>query len=240
MTDKKVVAIITARGGSKGLPRKNILNINGIPMIAYTIMAAKESGVFDSVVVTTDDSEIKQVSINYGAEVIDRPTELATDNSSSLDAILHALEVLELSGKCFDYFFLLQPTSVLRSAQHIRNSWLRFEEHGFSGSMVSVVEAEHLPQKMLVDVNGVIQPLLDWKYLTMPRQNFPTAYRINGAIYCTSVNVFKQNRNLFEQPIFIYPMDRQSSIDIDSADDVNEVLRILSYEENHGFDKSQC
>ena len=237
MTDKKVVAIITARGGSKGLPRKNILNINGIPMIAYTIMAAKESGVFDSVVVTTDDSEIKQVSINYGVEVIDRPTELATDNSSSLDAISHALEVLELSGRYFDYFFLLQPTSVLRTAQHIRDSWLGFEERGFSGSMVSVVEAEHLPQKMLVESNGSIQPLFDWKYLTMPRQIFPTVYRLNGAIYCTNTTVFQRNQNLFEQPIFIYPMDRQSSIDIDNADDVNEVLRVLAREENHGLDK---
>ncbi len=223
-----LVAIITARGGSKGLPRKNVLDLNGKPLIAYTINAAKESGIFSKIVVTTDDEEIKNVSIRYGAEVIDRPDHLATDTASSLDVIKHALEELEKEKHKFTHFILLQPTSPLRNAKHIVESWQKFKLRD-ANSLVSVSEVEHSPYKMLIETtNGKVEPLTKWGHLTMPRQKLPKAYSPNGAIYINKVNNFLKNKNIFDKPLIMYNMDLDSSLDIDSEYDFIQVENILN------------
>lgn len=220
MNTKKIVAIITARGGSKGLPRKNVLDLNGKPLIAHTIDAAKESQVFDKIVVTTDDKEIKEISLKFGAEVIDRPAELATDMASSIDVLVHALR--ELSVEEFTHFVLLQPTSPLRNREHIREA-MDIYNRSNGKSLVSVTEVEHTPYKLLVENEGEITPLFSEKHLTMPRQKLPTTYRINGAIYISEVSAFLKEKNLFEKPLKIYAMDEMSSVDIDNIDDFNKV-----------------
>lgn len=226
MTDSnmKIVAIITARGGSKGLPRKNLLDLNGKPLIAHTIDAALKSTIFSKIVVTTDDDEIKKVSLNYDAQVIDRPKELATDTASSLDVIQHALTVLQEDN--FSNFMLLQPTSPLRNATHIQEAVAKYTGEN-AKSLVSVTETEHTPYKLLVESDNGIIPLFSNEYLTMPRQKLPTTYRINGAIYISNVSSFLKTKDLFQEPLTIYQMNQQESIDIDTKVDLDNCENII-------------
>jgi CMP-N-acetylneuraminic acid synthetase len=221
MDSKKIVAIITARGGSKGLPRKNILDLNGKPLIAHTVDAAINSKVFEKVIVTTDDKEIKNVSLQYGVEVIDRPKELATDTASSLDVIEHALLDLQANGENYSHFILLQPTSPLRNAIHIQEAWKKYSEEEAS-SLISVVEVEHTPFKMLIEKDGKIEPLTQWEDLTKPRQKLPKAFLPNGAIYISEVKMFLNKKNLFKNPLSVYIMNQNDSIDIDTKEDLEK------------------
>lgn len=223
---KKLVAIITARGGSKGLPRKNVLDLAGKPLIAHTIDAAKDSKIFDKIIVTTDDQEIKDVSLRYGAEVIDRPCELATDTASSLDVIEHTLLELQKKDERFSHFVLLQPTSPLRNSIHIKEAWDKHMVEN-ANSLVSVVEVDHPPQKMLIEENGEIKPLTKWEDLTKPRQQLPKAYQPNGAIYIGDIEKFLSSKNIFEKPLSIFEMDRKSSVDIDSEEDLRKVNNVI-------------
>jgi len=157
----KVMGLITARGGSKGIPNKNITLLNGIPLISYTIEAALQSNVLDKIYVSTNDKKIASVAMEYGAEIINRPDELATDQSNSLDAIRHALH--QTRDQSFTHFILLQPTSPLRNHNHI-SSALELFCIKKSKSLVSVIETEHSPFKTLVAKENNIQPLLDWHY----------------------------------------------------------------------------
>jgi len=225
----QIVAIITARGGSKGLPRKNVLDLVGKPLIAHTIDAAKKSNIFSKIVVTTDDKEIKEVSLRFGAEVIDRPENLATDNASSLDAIEHTLQELKQRKEIFTHFILLQPTSPLRTEIHIQEAWNKYVDEK-AASLVSVCEVEHSPFKMLVeDDNGNIEPLTKWEHLTMPRQKLPKAYLPNGAIYINEINIFLENKNIFKKPLSFFLMGKNSSIDVDSKDDLITVKQKIRH-----------
>lgn len=215
---KKIVAIITARGGSKGLPRKNVLDLNGKPLIAWTIESALASTIFSKVIVSTDDTEIKEISLEFGTEVIDRPSELATSEASSIDVVLHSLKLL--AEEKFTHFMLLQPTSPLRNEQHIKESWNKYIKDS-ANSLVSVSEVSHPPQKMLiVSENGDIKPFTKWEDLTKPRQSLEKAYMPNGAIYINNIENFMENKNLFNLPLSLFSMNSEYSIDIDSKEDL--------------------
>jgi CMP-N-acetylneuraminic acid synthetase len=220
----RLIAIITARGGSKGLHRKNVLDLGGKPLIAWTIEAALKSKIFDKVVVTTDDKEIKEVSLKFGAEIVNRPSELATDTASSLDVIEHTLSIYKKES--FTHFVLLQPTSPLRNFEHIQDAWRVYIEKN-ANSLVSVVEVEHSPFKMLIEKEGEIKPLTKWGDLTKPRQQLPVAYMPNGAIYISKIENFLKTKNLFCSPLDIFKMDKTSSIDIDNRDDFDRIERII-------------
>ena len=143
---KTVLAVIPARGGSKRLPRKNCLLLQGKPLIVYSIEAAKESVYIDEVVVSTDDEEIASLARQAGASVpFLRPAELSTDEASSVDVVAHALNYYQVNEKkLFDYVVLLQPTSPLRTAAHI-NQALELLKEKKADAIVSVCEAEHSP-----------------------------------------------------------------------------------------------
>jgi len=211
-----VLAVITARGGSKGLPRKNVLPLAGEPLIVHTIRAARESGCFRELLVSTDDAEIAAVSSTAGARVVDRPAELATDLASSLDVLVHALGQAEQGARVV----LLQPTSPLRTARHVREAVALWDSEGAS-SCVSVTLAEHPPQKQLVrDRHGALRPLFDKPSLTTPRQALAPTYRVNGAFYGVECERFMRTRDLFAEPVAYYEMEREASIDIDDALDL--------------------
>ncbi|RUR59213.1 acylneuraminate cytidylyltransferase family protein [Aeromonas veronii] len=219
-------AIITARGGSKGLPRKNVLDLAGKPMIAHTITAAQDSGCFEDVVVTTDCPEIKAVSQNWNAVVINRPPELATDNASSVDVLHHAISVLKNKGKITSHVVLLQPTSPLRNLNHIKEAIAKFESSD-AESLVSVTEVNHPIQKFFFDNDGVLAPVFSWDVLTMPRQSLKPALWVNGAIYIVSCEKFIKSKNLFALPVASYLMIPTFSLDIDSAEDFEHAKNIL-------------
>lgn len=222
-----MIAIITARGGSKGLPGKNIKHLCGKPLIAYTIEAALSAKIFDQVIVTTDCDQIAYESMKFGAEVVKRPKELAQDHSSSYDAVAHVLNMLKNEGKCCDNFMLLQPTSPLRTSLHIKEAYQLFLEKKYF-SLASIVETEITPFKCLVEEVGIIQPLFSWAHLTIPRQSLPKTFLINGAIYICNTKEFFQNKIFFSEPFGVYEMDKISSIDIDNINDFEKASNLLN------------
>jgi CMP-N-acetylneuraminic acid synthetase len=223
---KKVTAIITARGGSKGIPRKNVREVCGKPLIAYSIEAALNCSIIDDCYVTTDDREIKDTATLWGAQVIDRPAELASDTALSSDAVAHALQFLQERRRFPDYFVLLQPTSPLRTANHLEECLNGFLQSGMKCA-VSITEAEHHPWKMLLAMPQGIQPLQDHHSLESPRQLLPKAYRINGAIYSMSSEIFLKNKSFYIEPAFTYMMSQEDSLDIDSEIDLKILEMIL-------------
>jgi CMP-N,N'-diacetyllegionaminic acid synthase len=221
------VAIITARGGSKGLPRKNILPLRGKPLVAYSIDDGLSCPYISKVVVTTDDDEIEQVAKSYGAEVIRRPPSLATDTASSYDTVKHALLNLQGRGISFDSFVLLQPTSPLRRAMHVTEAIEGFVNSGAKSS-ISLCEVEHHPYKCFIETSEGIRPVSDNKYIDMPRQKLQKAYRQNGAVYIMGCDDFINKADSFLlSPMEPYFMSRDSSIDIDSAHDLIEAEALL-------------
>jgi CMP-N-acetylneuraminic acid synthetase len=218
------LALIPARGGSKGLPGKNIIDLNGKPLISYTIDAALKSRLFKRIVVSTDDTGIAEVSADAGAEILIRPSALAQDASSSLDVIEHALMFHGLTnGK----FCLLQPTSPLRDANHIVEAADLFRDCS-GASVISANELEHHPLKSLIrQSDGHYAPLRDMKDLVSPRQNLPQAIAPNGAIYFCDIARFRASGELFFPDTLFYLMPPEASIDIDNHSDLARAHKCL-------------
>ncbi|SHK01229.1 acylneuraminate cytidylyltransferase family protein [Tepidibacter formicigenes] len=220
----EILAIIPARGGSKGVPRKNIKNFNGKPLIAWTIEAAKKSKYVSKVLVNTEDKEIAQISKEYGADIpFLRPENLAQDDTPTMDVIIHTIKKLkENSNYNPDYILLLQCTSPLRNENHIDEA-VELIINKKVDSIISVTEVEHTPFWMKkIDNNGHLQDFIayDKKKLTR-RQDFPKLYRLNGAIYIAKTDKLLEFKDFETNRTIPYVMDRVSSIDIDSLEDFN-------------------
>jgi CMP-N-acetylneuraminic acid synthetase len=210
-----VLGLIPARGGSKTIPRKNIKDIAGKPLIAWTIESALGSGLLAAVVVSTDDLEIGEVARRYGAETpFVRPTELARDDTPGVDPVLHALEVLP----GFDAVLLMQPTSPLRTTEDI-NECIQFAEGTGAGCVVSVTEASQHPYWMYrLDAERRLQSLVAEKHVTR-RQDLPAVYAANGALYFARREWLQRQRAFITADTFGYVMPVERSIDIDSPFD---------------------
>ena len=191
--NKRILAVIPARGGSKGIPRKNIKEVHGHPLIAYTISEARASSYIDDVVVTTDSVDIAAVSRRYGASVpFMRPPELSGDNARSISALVHAVSTLEDMGERYDTVVLLQPTSPLRRAIEIDEALEVFFNHGEMGlvSVSQVTENPILTRRF--DRFGVLHPLLPMSS-TVRRQDMPAFYHVDGAIYINKSSDINSN-----------------------------------------------
>jgi len=221
---KKVLAVITARGGSKELPRKNILNLAGIPLIAWTIKAAKESKYITRVILSSDDDEIIQVAKKYDCDVpFRRPSKLATDEASSLDVIYHSIE--NVPG--YDYVILLQPTSPLRTSEDIDSAFelmMSLE----ANSCVSVCKVKKTPYWMFnLGEDKSLKRLLPLPEGAQYRQALPDAYELNGAIYILKIESLYSHRGLVTEQSIAYVMERSVSIDIDSLADFKKCQNYL-------------
>lgn len=214
----KIVAIIPARGGSKGIPKKNIKLLDGKPLISYTIEHAKKSKYINKVVVSTEDGEIAEISKKYGAEVIKRPEELAKDESPTIDAIFHVLEVLKSEKYSPDIVILLQPTSPLRTAEDIDNAMELFSNSDCE-SVVSVCGVEHPPHWSSKIEKGYLKPLFGEKNLGMRRQDFNNVYMANGAVYISTPQMLYKYNGFHCDCTTPYIMPIERSIDIDNAID---------------------
>jgi CMP-N,N'-diacetyllegionaminic acid synthase len=217
---KTFLGIIPARGGSKGIPRKNITIINGKPLIQYTIDEAKNSKYLDRIIVSTDDKEIAEVAEKCGAEVpFLRPKELATDNAKTIDALIHAVKELEKRGSKYDYVVLLQPTQPLRRSWHIDEAIQKIVETN-EESLVSVSEVKEHPILMrTIGEDGKVKNLMGISS-TVRRQDFPTFYKVNGAIYINKINEnFTKNTSLNDNKL-AYLMDKKYDLDIDEPIDL--------------------
>ncbi|EGQ7930512.1 TPA: acylneuraminate cytidylyltransferase family protein [Vibrio vulnificus] len=231
----KILAITPARGGSKRLPGKNIKNLNGKPLIQWTIDAALAVPEIARVMVTTDCDEIAEIAKQAGAEVpFIRPPELATDTSSSTDVIRHALDFYRAQGEEFDFVLLLQPTSPIRSADDIRHAIEQLKAHT-ADAVVSVCPCDHSPlwANTLPDDRSMAD-FIRHEVSQLRSQDLPDYYRINGAIYLTKVSRFYQENSLFlSSNIFAYVMDNESSVDIDHELDFLIAETVLKYREQN-------
>jgi CMP-N-acetylneuraminic acid synthetase len=221
----KILAIIPARGGSKGIPRKNIIDINGKPLIAYTIEATKKAKLIDKNIVSTDDKEIAQVSKNYGANIpFLRPEKASTDSAQAIDVIKHALDWFNKNENYSpDAVLYLQPTSPLRTNKHIDEAIKKFVSNPEADSLVSVVKPSHNfhPIKIMKQVGNYLEPYLQNEGLKkLDRHNMPTLYGRNGpAILISKVNILNNN-DLYGRKILPFEMDEISSHDIDEPFDL--------------------
>lgn len=222
------LAIIPARSGSKGLKDKNIKMLQEMPLMAYSIEAAKKAGIFSHIIVSTDSKKYAQIAEKYGAEVpFLRSNENASDESSSWDVVKEVLCEYQKKGVSFDTFTLLQPTSPLRTAMDIRNAYSIFVEKS-AIAVVSVCEMEHSPlwSNVLPEDNS-LDGFINLE-MNMQRQKLDTFYRINGAIYMANVKEFLYNQNLYRKGAYAYVMDSEASIDIDTAYDFKIAEIILN------------
>jgi CMP-N,N'-diacetyllegionaminic acid synthase len=219
---KSVIAIIPARGGSKRLPCKNILNLDGKPLIAWTIEAALGCSFIDEVVVTTDDYEIAHISKKCGADVpFFRPADLANDTASTFDVIKHTIDFYHFElGKDFDFVILLQPTSPLRTKKNISEA-INLCIQKRASAIISVCEVDHSPLWMnVLPSDHSMENFIREDVKNKRSQEFPQNYRLNGAIYICKVTNLLEEKSLFiSKNIFAYIMDKESSVDIDDVFD---------------------
>lgn len=213
---KTFLAIIPARGGSKRLPRKNVLKLAGKPLLAWSIDAALKSKYIDKVVVTSDDREILDISEKFGAEIIIRPDELASDTATSFDAIKHVVE----NKDYFDFIILLQPTSPLRKTKQIDEA-VELLEKKKADAVVSVCEMDHSPLwSNTLPESGNMDLFVDAKIKNKRSQDLEKYYRLNGAIYiCNTDKLIGEKSFFLSNNIYAYKMDRIRSIDIDEKID---------------------
>ena len=222
--NKTFLAIIPARGGSKRLPRKNILDLCGKPLISWSIEAALKSKYISKVVVSSDDEEILNISSNFGADIIKRPYELANDTATTFDTVKHTIDNFEN----YDYIVLLQPTSPLRNEKHIDEAIELLEEKQADG-IVSVCEMDHSPLwSNTLPEDGNMRGFLREEILNKRSQDLEKYYRVNGAVYICKTDKLLENKSFFlKDNIFAYIMDRKSSIDIDEEIDFLFAQRVI-------------
>lgn len=223
----KILAIIPARGGSKGLPRKNIRKLAGKPLIAWTIAEAKKSKYINRLILSSEDDEIIEVAKQYGCEVpFKRPEELAQDDTSGIEPVLHAIQ--QCPG--YDYIVLLQPTSPLRTVKDIDGciEKLLYSDADFC---VSVTVPEKSPYWMYTLENERMIPLLSKDQLIDRRQDLPKSYALNGAIYVAKVSRFIEKKSFIAENTLAYIMSNENSFDIDTLIDF-KICEYLIKEEN--------
>lgn len=224
-----VLAVIPARGGSKGLPGKNIRLAAGRPLLDYTVAAARASRHVDRVVLSSDDEEIMRVARECGCEVpFRRPGELATDEAASIDVVLHALDQLPPH----DLVVLLQPTSPLRSAADIDGACRTLQQHG-APACVSVTAAEQSPYWMFrMNERAELAPLLPAAERAVGqsnrRQDLPPVFVLNGAVYVARCEWLKRERSFVAAGTVGYPMPAERSLDIDTPADFETFVRLVS------------
>ena len=214
----KRLAIITARGGSKGLPDKNMLMVNGKPLLSYSIEAALESKCFDDIVLTTDSEEYIELLSHYPISFLHRDKSLAGDKSSSFDAIKDVITREQFQG--FDYFVLLQPTSPLRTAEQTRQICSYFEEHINQYDFCASVCNSHKPTVLTrpIDRDNSMK-YFDIDYSNYSRQNYLPEYSPNGVFFIAKPDAYLEHKHFYGDRSIAFRMDKRDSIDIDDRED---------------------
>lgn len=222
----KIISIIPARGGSKSLPKKNILNLAGQPLITWTIKASLKSKYVSKTIVTSDNSEILEISHQSGAETILRPYELALDNTPTEPVIEHVLENIENINE-YDYLILLQPTSPLRNEIDIDKAF----ELLLTKSATALISVKEIDNKILKSFRtnkyGYLEGISNNAFPFMRRQDLPKVFMPNGAIYIVKIDEFLKFNKLFTPKTIHYLMSEEKSYDIDTIEDLDNCNKIL-------------
>ena len=218
----KILALIPARGGSKGVPGKNIKLLNGKPLLAYTAEVALKSTYFNEVIISTEDEQIIEVAKNLGIKVpFVRPMELAQDNTPTIDVIIHTLQWYENQNISFDAVCLLQVTTPFRTVEFLNKAIEKFIEKD-SDSLVSVqkVPHEYNPHWTFeVNSKGNLKIATGESEIIKRRQELPVAYHRDGSIYITKVKVLLQNKSLYGDTTAFVESDSESYVNIDTIED---------------------
>jgi CMP-N,N'-diacetyllegionaminic acid synthase len=230
-TQPGILAVIPARGGSKGIPDKNIRPLAGKPLLAWTIAAAQAAGCLDRIVVSTDSETIAAIAHDYGAETpFLRPPELARDDTPTTDSVAHAARWLaEHQSYRPDLVMILQPTCPLRTADDIRQAVALFREQQ-AESVVAVCEAKQHPlwMKHLADDGRLTPYIADWEHATR-RQGLPRVYALNGALYLIQREILVAQNTVYPPRTFGYVMPKERSLDIDTPWDFHVAELLLRH-----------
>lgn len=232
--DKVILCVIPARGGSRGLPGKNVKQLAGKPLIAHTIKQAKESKLIDRIIVSTEDTRIADISRKYNAEVpFERPKELAEDNSGMIDVLLHAMKWMEEKERFkFDILLLLHVTTPLRTPEDIDNC-IRLLVDEDAENVFSVTEAYRNPYFNMVEIgsDNKVRPVKEGSFAT--RQSAPEVFDMNSSIYAWWKDTFIKKTGLFLENTRIYRMPRERSVDIDEPFDFRIAEMLMKDSDNH-------
>ena len=215
--NKTFLALIPARAGSKGLPRKNIRPLFGKPLIAWTIEQALASKYLDKIVVSTDDVKISKIARRYGAETpFLRPKKLATSSAKTVEVLMHTLDFFEKKSCQFDLIMLLQPTSPLRKAEDIDGA-IRLLFRKNARAIVSVCPVEHHPFWCnILNRNDGMRNFSTSLAVSKNRQELPKYFRLNGAIYLAYTSLFRKDKTFITTGTYAYKMPQERSVDIDT------------------------
>jgi len=225
-----VICIIPARGGSKRFPRKNVALLLGKPLIAYTIESAKKSGIFARIVVSTEDKEIAEISKKYGAEVLERSAELASDTARVPEVCLDVINQYEEKGEKYNTVCILLPTSPLRKPEHLVEALKKFKDSG-ADYLMSTTDYRYSPFRALKEnEKGFLEPFFDKKYMTRDQLN-PKVVVHNGCIILMKTEKFKEDRDYYGEKVAGYHMPFEYSIDINEPVDLKIAEVILKSEE---------
>jgi len=220
---KKIIAIIPARAGSKGLPGKNIRNLCGKPLISWTIENALESKYIDTVVVSTDSEEIAKISRFFGATVpFIRPVELATDDAKTFDVLMHALEHhAKLQNKSYDYLILLEPTSPLREKYDIDLALEKLLNHPTAQAIVGISRTESQNPEFLLKIRDdeSLVGFCNKQFGTKRRQEIDNVYFLEGSIYISEINSLILNKSFFHKRTIGFIVPKWKSLEVDDLDD---------------------
>lgn len=212
------IAVIPARGGSKGIKDKNLQLVGGVSLVARAIIEAKKVDKISQIIVSTDSQKIADEAAKYGANVHFRSEKTASDTAKTIEVIEELVQDMSLQD---DVCVLLQPTSPLRMSEHILQTIELFEKNNHQGSSITVTPSEHHPFKMIImGDDGKYQAVRALADLEMPRQALPEAFRINGAVYVKRFTDLVVEQSFFGKPQAFVQMDEKSSIDIDNIADL--------------------
>lgn len=224
----KILAVIPARAGSKGIPCKNAMTVGGKPLIAWTIEAAKKCKRIDRIIVSSDGDEILNIAEKYGAEKLRRPASLALDESRSEPVIVHALKTLAEKGYMPDLVVYLQPTSPLRAAEHLSRAFSLFNEKG-ADALISVTKADNKFLKAFTGKpDGFIFGVSNNDFPFMNRQNLPEVFMPNGAIYIVRASDFLKDPKFWREKTVPFVMSAEDSIDLDTPEDLARIGKRLN------------
>ena len=231
--EKRVLAIVPARGGSKGLPGKNIRPLAGKPLIGWTLESAKKSKYLDEIFVSTDSQEIADVAETFGVKVPElRPEKLASDTATSASVVLYTIDYFRKQGKDFDYILLLEPTSPMRKEDDIDNAIALACEHPDKAGVVSLgeVHMEHPSIVKKITDKSIIEPYVEAQRVTR-RQQLDKAYFPYGVVYLVKTDYFEKNQLFYGKDSLPYLIERWQCYEIDDIYDFTAIEAILKYKQ---------
>ena len=230
----KNIAIIPARGGSKGLPGKNIRLLCGKPLIVWSIEQALQSGIFDTVVVSTDSKEIADIAAKHGAKVpFLRPPELSTDIATSVDVVLHTLDFYKQMNNHFDIFALLEPTSPLRKKGQLQTMLTKLRSSDHADAIVSIgeIHLEHPYIVKKIDNNGYLVPFMSQINQISRRQDLNTSYFPYGVAYVVKTKCFLREKTFYPQKTIPFLIERWQNYEIDDYWDFECIEKIFAIQQ---------